>query len=66
MLSISHLMVIITLHVILWLLQTSCSIFIDIAWYNHSRVFDACFTISTHITIFLAMMLNRHFYSQNI
>ena len=44
--SISHLTLLITLHNILWLLQTSCSIFIDIACYNHSRVFDACFTIS--------------------
>jgi hypothetical protein len=33
-------------HIILWLLQTSCSNFIDIICYNHSHVFDACFTIT--------------------
>ena len=41
----------------LWLLQTSCSIFIDVACYNHSRVFYACCTISMHITVILVVML---------
>ena len=55
--SISHLMLLITSHFILWLLQTSCSIFIDVACYNHSRVFNACCTISMHITDILVVML---------
>ena len=55
--SISHLMLLITSHFILWLLQTSCSIFIDVACYNHSRVFYACCTISMHITDILVVML---------
>ena len=48
--SISHLMLLITSHFILWLLQTSCSIFIDVACYKHSLVFYACCTISNSIT----------------
>jgi hypothetical protein len=50
-------MLLITSHFILWLLQTSCSIFIDVACYNHSRVFYACCTISMHITVILVVML---------
>jgi hypothetical protein len=50
-------MLLITSHFILWLLQTSCSIFIDVACYNHSRVFYACCTISMHITDILVVML---------
>ena len=50
-------MLLITSHFILWLLQTSCSIFIDVACYNHSRVFYACCTISVHITVILVVML---------
>ena len=49
--SISHLTLLITSHFILWLLQTSCSIFIDIACHNHSRVFYACCTISMYFTV---------------
>ena len=55
--SFSHLMLLITSHFILWLLQTSCSIFVDVACYNHSRVFYACCTISMHITVILVVML---------
>ena len=57
--SFSYLMQLITSHFILWLLQTSCSIFIDVACfcYNHSRVFYACCTISMHITVILVVML---------
>ena len=54
---LSHLMLLITSHFILWLLQTSCSIFMDVACYNHSRVFYACCTISMHITVILFVML---------
>ena len=50
-------MLLITSHFILWLLQTSCSIFIDVACYNHSYVFYACCIISMHITIILAVLL---------
>ena len=50
-------MLLITSHFILWLLQTSCSIFIDVACYNHSRVFYACCTISMHNTVILVVML---------
>ena len=50
-------MLLFTSHFILWLLQTSCSIFIDVACYNHSRVFYACCTISMHITDILVVML---------
>ena len=50
-------MLLITSHFILWLLQTSCSIFIDVACYNHSHVFYACCTISMHITDILVVML---------
>ena len=50
-------MLLITSHFILWLLQTSCSIFVDVACYNHSRVFYACCTISMHITVVLVVML---------
>ena len=50
-------MLLITSHFILRLLQTSCSIFIDVACYNHSRVFYACCTISMHITDILVVML---------
>ena len=32
------------------------AIFVDIVCYNHSRVFDACFTISMNITVILAVM----------
>ena len=48
--SLSHLTLLNTLHVRLWLLQTSCSIFMEIVCYNHSRVFHACFTISMYFT----------------
>ena len=47
--SISNLTLLITLHVILWLLQTSCSIFIDIAGFNHSHVFNPCFAIPMYL-----------------
>ena len=50
-------MLLITSHFILWLLQTSCSIYIDVACYNHSRVFYAYCTISMHITVILVVML---------
>ena len=41
--SISYLMLLVTSHFLLWLLQTSCSIFIVVACcYTHSRVFYAC------------------------
>ena len=50
-------MLFITFHVILWLLQSSCSIFIDIECYNHASVFDACFTNFIYITVILAVML---------
>jgi hypothetical protein len=54
---ISHLMLLIILHIKLWLLQTSCSIFIDIVCCSNSHVFDTCFTISMNITVILAVML---------
>ena len=63
--SISHLTLLITLRVILWLLQTSCSIFIEIVCYNHSRVFDACFTISVYNTVILAVMTKSAFLLPN-
>ena len=51
-------MLLITSHFILWLLQTSCSIFVDVACHNHSRgVFYACCAISMHITVILVVML---------
>ena len=50
-------LVLVTLHVMLWLLQTSHSIFIDIVCYNHSHVFDACFTISIYISVILDVIL---------
>ena len=49
--SISFLTLLITSHFI------SYSIFIDVACYNHCRVFYACCTISMYITIILAVML---------
>ena len=58
---ISHLMLHIKLDNILWLLQTSYSIFIDIACYNHSRVFNSCFAGSMYITVILAVMLKSAF-----
>jgi hypothetical protein len=45
-----------------WISQTSCSNFIDVACYNHSRAFDACCKISMYITVILAVMQkNLHF-----
>ena len=65
--SISYLIVLITLRVILWFLRKSCLIFIDIACYNHSCVFNACFTISMHITkVILAVMLKSAIFKPKI
>ena len=56
-------MLLITSHFILWLLQTSCSIFIDVAWcYNHSHVFDTCCTIFIYMTIILAVLLKSEIF----
>ena len=54
-------MLLITLDNILWLLQTSCSIFIDIACYSHSHVFNACFAGSMCITVIRAVVLQFAF-----
>ena len=64
MFSFSRLTLLITSHFILWLLQTSSSIFIDVACYNHSRVFTRYSGCHEKIDEYPILPLNKN-YSRN-